>query len=68
MTTINGREQAHEVMDEHLDWTIVCPGGQTSRDNLASALVACLDEPGTIGKDFALLEGDTPLAEALRGV
>lgn len=42
--------------------------GQTSRDNLAAALVACLDEPNTIGRQFALLNGPTPLAEALRGL
>ena len=74
-----------EVMEQTLDWSIVCPGklteeeptervavsletsgeGQTSRGNVAAALVACLDEPGTIGKDFALLDGETPMGEAL---
>lgn len=79
----------HEVMEENLDWTIVCPGrltdndsnqcvsvspeidqpsGETSREILAEALVACLDEPTTVGKRFALLDGDTPLADALRSV
>lgn len=78
----------HEVMEERLDWTIVCPGGltdeagsgkvdvqrdiqgkgQTSRDNLAAALVRCLDEASTVGKEFALLDGDLPVAEALRSV
>ena len=42
--------------------------GQTSRENLAATLVACLDEPATVGKDFTLLDGDTPIAEALKGV
>jgi len=42
--------------------------GLTSRDNLAAALVGCLDRPNTIGKRFALLEGDTPLDEALRAI
>lgn len=41
--------------------------GLTSRENLASALVACLDDANTIGKSFSLLDGDTPLAEALAG-
>lgn len=41
---------------------------QTSRDNLAAALVASLDEPATINKEFALIEGETPLADALRAV
>jgi uncharacterized protein YbjT (DUF2867 family) len=42
--------------------------GHTSRDNLASALVACLDLPSTIGRSFALVDGTTPLAEALRSI
>jgi len=42
--------------------------GTTSRDNLASALVACLDIENTIGKTFSLLEGETPLDAALRSV
>jgi uncharacterized protein YbjT (DUF2867 family) len=39
--------------------------GLTSRENLAAALVACLDLDNTIGKSFSLLDGDTPLPEAL---
>jgi hypothetical protein len=31
-------------------------------------LVACLDLPNTIGKRFSLLEGDTPIDEALRSL
>jgi len=42
--------------------------GVTSRDNLAAALVACLDLPNTVGKRFSLLEGDTPIEEALRSL
>jgi len=42
--------------------------GITTRDNLAAALVACLDLDGTVGKTFSLLEGDTPLDDALRSV
>lgn len=78
-----------EVMEETLDWTILCPGrltdeaskqsvsvspeidqpsGETSREVLAEALVACLDEPATVGKRFALLDGEIPLADALRSV
>lgn len=47
--------------DVHVD-------GRTSRENLASALVMCLDLENTIGKRFSMLEGDTPLEEALRAV
>ena len=42
--------------------------GQTSRDNLAAALVGCLDLPNTFRKSFSLLEGDIPLDEALCSV
>jgi uncharacterized protein YbjT (DUF2867 family) len=42
--------------------------GQTSRDNLAAALVMCLDLQHTIRKCFGLLEGETPLDIALRSV
>ena len=42
--------------------------GITTRDNLAAALVACLDIESTIGKTFSLLEGETPLEEALRSI
>lgn len=40
--------------------------GKTTRDNLAATLAACLDLENTIGKSFSLLDGDTPLVEALR--
>ncbi len=39
--------------------------GSTSRDNVAAALVACLDCENTTGKSFSLLDGDVLLAEAL---
>ena len=42
--------------------------GTTSRENLAAALVMCLDLDNTIGKRFSILEGDTPLEEALRSM
>lgn len=42
--------------------------GHTARDNLAQALAACLDIPRTIGKRFALLDGDVPLSDALRAL
>ena len=42
--------------------------GKTSRDNLAAALVACLDVPNTLGKTFSLLDGDTPVEQALSGL
>lgn len=42
--------------------------GLTSRDNLAAALVACLDCDNTIGRSFSLLDGDAPLNDALKSV
>ena len=42
--------------------------GQTSRDNLAAALVVCLDLNHTVRRSFSLVDGDTPLDEALRSL
>ncbi len=42
--------------------------GSTSREDLAATIVACLDQPNTIGKSFAVLDGDTPLHEALNSL
>jgi uncharacterized protein YbjT (DUF2867 family) len=39
--------------------------GMTSRENLASALVACLDTDNSIGKSFSFLDGNTELSKAL---
>jgi uncharacterized protein YbjT (DUF2867 family) len=42
--------------------------GTTARADLAQALVSCLDLPHTIGRSFSLLDGETPLADALAAV
>jgi uncharacterized protein YbjT (DUF2867 family) len=42
--------------------------GQIPRADVATTLVACLDEPNTVGKTFDLLEGETPIEEALRSL
>src|SRR6201996_7716690 len=39
--------------------------GQIPRADVAAVFVACLDEPGTIGKSFDLISGTTPIADAL---
>jgi uncharacterized protein YbjT (DUF2867 family) len=39
--------------------------GQIPRADAAAVLLACLDGPGTIGKSFDLVGGETPIAEAL---
>ena len=36
-----------------------------TRDDVAAVVAACLDEPRTVRKTFVLLQGDTPIAEAL---
>ena len=43
-------------------------GPAPMRENLAAALALCLDHPNTVGKTFSLLDGETPLAEALAAV
>lgn len=39
--------------------------GQIPRADVAAVFLACLDTPGTIGKGFDLIGGETPIAEAL---
>jgi uncharacterized protein YbjT (DUF2867 family) len=39
--------------------------GEISRGDVAAVLLACLDLDGTIGRDFDLVAGDTPIEEAL---
>ncbi len=42
--------------------------GRVSRDDVAAVLVAVLDTPATAGLTVELIEGDTPIAEALAAV
>jgi len=42
--------------------------GTITRDDVASVLVACIDQPATIGKIFEILNGATPIDEALSGL
>jgi uncharacterized protein YbjT (DUF2867 family) len=39
--------------------------GWITRDDVAAVLVGCLDEPRTIGATFELVEGRTPIGEAI---
>jgi len=39
--------------------------GEVTRDDVAAVLVALLDAPGTSGRTFDLLGGDTPIEEAV---
>jgi hypothetical protein len=36
-----------------------------TRDDVAAVIAECLTTDGTIGKEFDLLNGDTPIPEAL---
>jgi uncharacterized protein YbjT (DUF2867 family) len=40
--------------------------GTIPRDDVAAVLFACLEEDHTIGRTFEVLQGDTPIATALR--
>ena len=40
-------------------------GGEIPRDDVAATLLACLDEPSTIGKAFDVIGGEAPIAEAI---
>jgi uncharacterized protein YbjT (DUF2867 family) len=40
-------------------------GGSVTRDDVAAVLAGCLDEPRTVRKTFDLLQGETPIAQAL---
>jgi uncharacterized protein YbjT (DUF2867 family) len=42
--------------------------GSVSRDDVAAVLLAVLETPGSIGKTFELVEGDTPIEDAVRGL
>ena len=39
--------------------------GSVTRDDVAAVLAACLDEPRTVRRTFVLLQGETPIVEAL---
>ena len=39
--------------------------GQVPRDDVAATLVAVLHDDRTVGTTFEVLDGDTPIAEAL---
>ncbi|MCW2878198.1 MAG: hypothetical protein JWQ95_2298 [Sphaerisporangium sp.] len=44
------------------------PRGRVTRDDVAAVIVALLDTPGTRGRTLELVEGDTPVDEAVRAV
>ncbi|MGW8971658.1 NAD(P)H-binding protein [Streptomyces platensis] len=42
--------------------------GEVTRDDVAAALVALLDEPATIGRTLELIGGEVPVEDAVRAV
>lgn len=42
--------------------------GSIPREDVARLIAACLDEPGTIGRTWEAVSGDTPLREAVRAL
>lgn len=42
--------------------------GEIARADVAAAVLNCLDEPGTNGKTFDVLAGETPIVEAICGL
>ena len=58
-----------EANDERVELRTDIHGtGRTSRDTVAAALASCLDHPNTIGRQFAILDGDTPLSDAIANI
>jgi uncharacterized protein YbjT (DUF2867 family) len=43
-------------------------GGQIPRDDVAAVLLAVLDAPNSVGKAFDLVEGSTPIGDAVRAL
>jgi uncharacterized protein YbjT (DUF2867 family) len=42
--------------------------GSIPRDDVAAVLLAVLEEPGSVGKTFELVSGDTPIEDAVRSL
>jgi uncharacterized protein YbjT (DUF2867 family) len=43
------------------------PRGAIPREDVAALIAACMDEPRSIGRQWEVIGGDTPIAEAVRG-
>lgn len=44
------------------------PRGEIPREDVARLIVACLADPGTIGRTWEVVSGDTPIEAAVRGL
>ncbi|GGL11882.1 NAD(P)H-binding protein [Deinococcus radiotolerans] len=41
------------------------PRGMIARDDVAAVVLACLNDPGSVGRTFEVVAGDTPVAQAI---
>jgi uncharacterized protein YbjT (DUF2867 family) len=43
------------------------PRGSIPREDVAGLIVACIDEPRSVDRQWEVVSGETPIAEAVRG-
>ncbi len=61
-------EPSHEMLEIAPSLGTVDGGGSIGREDVAKVMVACMEYDNTIGKTFDILDGKTPLKEALESV
>ena len=61
-------EPSHELLEIAPSLGSLEGAGSISREDVAKVLVACLSRENTIGKTFDIIDGKTPLEEALDSV
>ena len=61
-------EPSHELLECAPSLGSLEGAGSISREDVAKVLVACLSNDNTIGKTFDILDGKTPMAEALDSI
>jgi uncharacterized protein YbjT (DUF2867 family) len=44
------------------------PSGRIPREDVATLIAVCIDEPGTVGRQWEVISGDTPIEEAVRSL
>lgn len=61
-------EPSHELVDVAPSLGKLDKAGKIGREDVAKAIVGCLSRDNTIGKTFDILDGRTPLDEALDSI
>lgn len=61
-------ESSHELLEIAPSLSSIEGAGSISREDVAKVLVACLSRDNTIGKTFDIVDGRTPLEEALDSI